>query len=249
MGDFREDGSPCSLRLCCSRPVGAKAAWLQHLEGCGVQIVRVRWWCAWCANRCSQGLFLNPSGVAPSQLAPARVANTRTRAPHWHRSLPRGRESKFTECFISQIRMPRSWNKVHIKGAFYFFFCSSAVGDESNGVAGSAAGKWRSVTWLLFGFSTPCCPLQQMQDKRGGTSEYVRRVHTGSFPHRINQPGLCARITAQRMIVSINQPTLQRKRLKMHRACREHRLAWRQHHTIAADHTGLAIGLYCSVQF
>lgn len=137
MGDFREDGSPCSLRLCCSRPVGAKAAWLQHLGGCGVQIVRVRWWCAWCANRCSQGLFLNPSGVAPSQLAPARVANTRTRAPHWHRSLPRGRESKFTECFISQIRMPRSWNKVHIKGAFYFFFCSSAVGDESNGVAGN----------------------------------------------------------------------------------------------------------------
>lgn len=66
-GVNRQDGSQCSIRLCCYRPAGAKAAWLLHLEACGVQIVRGRWWCAWCVNRWVWGLFINPSGVALSR--------------------------------------------------------------------------------------------------------------------------------------------------------------------------------------
>lgn len=38
-----------------------------RLVGCGVQIVREGWWCAWCVNRWAWALFISPSGVALSR--------------------------------------------------------------------------------------------------------------------------------------------------------------------------------------
>lgn len=43
-----------------------------------------------------------------------------------------------------------SCHKVHIKWAFSFFLCSSAVVNAANGVAGSTAGKWLSAKLLCF---------------------------------------------------------------------------------------------------
>lgn len=73
------------------------------LGGCGVQIVRGRWWCARCVNRWAWDLFINPSGVALSTGVSTGPGDIDT---HQHCTL--------ADCYLEGSNPKRNWDIVHV---------------------------------------------------------------------------------------------------------------------------------------